>query len=125
MHPNSIMLTVEGAVLFSFFRRYSGNGSIRGPSGSSVTGIVPTGTYPCGDGSSVVIGGNSNTLFKRLTTVMGRRDMADDDAAYGSNELRVGNQTEIDAAITEWTLSQPNATAVCAVLDEVEVRTSV
>ena len=119
------MLTVEGAFLFSFFRRYSGNGSIRGPSGSSVTGIVPTGTYPCGDGSSVVIGGNSNTLFKRLTTVMGRRDMADDDAAYGSNELRVGNQTEIDAAITEWTLSQPNATAVCAVLDEVEVRTSV
>ena len=48
--------------------------------------------------------------------------MAADDESYGSNELRVAKQAEIDAAITEWTLSQPSATAVCTILDSVEVR---
>lgn len=59
---------------------------------------------------------------ERLTTSMGREDMAADDESYGSNELRVAKQAEIDAAITEWTLSQPSATAVCTILDSVEVR---
>jgi crotonobetainyl-CoA:carnitine CoA-transferase CaiB-like acyl-CoA transferase len=44
---------------------FDGNGVVRQPSGSTVTGIVPTNTYRCADSKYIVIGGNgdSGTLF--------------------------------------------------------------
>ena len=45
---------------------YSGAGLIRQPSGSTVTGIVPTNTYLCADNKYVIIGGNGESIFKRL-----------------------------------------------------------
>ena len=44
---------------------YDGAGVIREPSGSTVTGIVPTNTYLCADGKYVVIGGNGDSIYKR------------------------------------------------------------
>ena len=119
------------AVMEGVLPEYSGNGAVRGPSGSSVTGIVPTGTYPCGDGKDVVIGANSDTLFQRLAKLMGRGDMdtSDDEAGgteaarrkFGSNALRVENQAEIDASIAEWTREQPSAEAACEALNGAEI----
>ena len=57
---------------------YSGTGAIREPSGSTITGIVPTNTYNTKDGKSVVIGANSDSLFKRLMNKAGLHDMAED-----------------------------------------------
>ena len=37
---------------------HDGAGAVRGPSGSTLTGIVPTNTYLCSDGKHVVIGAN-------------------------------------------------------------------
>ena len=51
---------------------YSGTGEIRGASGTTITGIVPTNTYPCSDGKYVVIGGNGDSIFVRLMQAMGR-----------------------------------------------------
>ncbi|MEM7258599.1 MAG: CoA transferase, partial [Pseudomonadota bacterium] len=45
---------------------YSATGVIREPSGSTLTGIVPTNTYPCADDKYVVIGGNGDSIFQRL-----------------------------------------------------------
>jgi len=50
---------------------YDGAGVIREPSGSTVTGIVPTNTYRCNDGRFIVIGGNGDTIFQRLCWVIG------------------------------------------------------
>jgi crotonobetainyl-CoA:carnitine CoA-transferase CaiB-like acyl-CoA transferase len=90
---------------------YDGAGVIRGPSGSTVTGIVPTNTYPCADGKYVVIGANADPLFQRLMRAMGRDDMADD-PRFANNMGRVQHEAEIDAAIAQWMSVRDSAVAV-------------
>jgi crotonobetainyl-CoA:carnitine CoA-transferase CaiB-like acyl-CoA transferase len=48
---------------------------IRQPSGTTVTGIVPTNTYPCKDGKHVIIGGNGDSIYVRLMNAIGRSDL--------------------------------------------------
>jgi crotonobetainyl-CoA:carnitine CoA-transferase CaiB-like acyl-CoA transferase len=81
---------------------YDGAGVIRGPSGSTLTGIVPTNTYLCRDGTYVIIGGNADSIFQRLMRTAGRSDMADD-PRLATNMGRVAHEPEIDAAISAWT----------------------
>ena len=69
----SVFNLLEGIV-----PEYDGAGVVREPSGSTITGIVPTNTYLCSDGKHVVIGGNGDSIFKRLMAEAGRQDMADD-----------------------------------------------
>jgi len=83
---------------------YDGAGAVREPSGSTLTGIVPTNTYLCRDGKYVIIGGNGDSIFKRLMHTLGRPDMAEDMRLAG-NAGRVQHEREIDDAITAWTSS--------------------
>ena len=98
---------------------YDGAGVIREPSGSTITGIVPTNTYRCADGKFIIIGANGDSIFKRLCEKMGRPEMAQD-ARFASNAGRVENEEEIDAAITKWTGALDSMTAL-SMLDEVRV----
>jgi crotonobetainyl-CoA:carnitine CoA-transferase CaiB-like acyl-CoA transferase len=77
-------------------------GVVRERHGSTVSGIVPTNTYPCRDGKLVIIGGNGDSIFKRLMTVAGRPDLAVD-PRLAHNDGRVRHEQEIDAAISAWT----------------------
>ena len=52
---------------------YDGAGAVREPAGSTLTGIVPTNTYLCRDGKHVVIGGNGDSIYKRLMTAIRAR----------------------------------------------------
>lgn len=92
---------------------YSGTGEIRGASGTTITGIVPTNTYPCSDGRYVVIGANGDSIFVRLMRAMNRDDLADD-PALASNAGRVARQTMLDEAIADWTASLSAAEVVSA-----------
>jgi crotonobetainyl-CoA:carnitine CoA-transferase CaiB-like acyl-CoA transferase len=83
---------------------YDGAGVVREPSGSTLTGIVPTNTYVCRDGKYVIIGGNGDSIFRRLMRAAGRPDMAED-ARLANNAGRVTHEAEIDAAISAWTSS--------------------
>jgi len=80
---------------------YDGAGIVREPSGSTVTGIVPTNTYRCGDGRYIVIGGNGDSIFQRLMTAAGYTQMASD-PRLASNAGRVEHEAEIDAALAQW-----------------------
>jgi len=80
---------------------YDGNGVVREPSGSTVTGIVPTNTYRCRDGRYIVIGGNGDSIFKRLMEAAGYPEMACD-PRLASNPGRVEHEAEIDAALSNW-----------------------
>lgn len=80
---------------------YSGTGTVREPSGSTVTGIVPTNTYRCRDGRFIVIGGNGDSIFKRLMTVVGRNDLATDERLQ-SNQGRVQHESMIDEVLENW-----------------------
>ena len=80
---------------------YDGAGVIREPSGSTVTGIVPTNTYRCRDGKYVVIGGNGDSIFQRLMRAAGYAEMADD-PRLSNNQGRVEHEAEIDSALSSW-----------------------
>ncbi len=118
--------TVDVALYESVFNlleavvpEYDGAGAIREPSGSTVTGIVPTGTYRCRDGNYVIIGGNGDSIYKRLMHVTGRADLAEDPRLAG-NAGRVEHQQEIDTAITAWTATRDSRDAL-ARLEAAEV----
>jgi len=86
---------------------FDGAGEIRQPAGSTVTGIVPTNTYRCADGKYVIIGGNGDSIFKRLMTTAGRVDLAEDPRLV-KNPGRVENEAEIDGAIEAWCATLPS-----------------
>ncbi len=87
---------------------YDGAGVIREPSGSTVTGIVPTNTYRCADGKYVVIGGNGDSIFKRLMVAAGKAEMAED-PRLADNAGRVAHEPEIDQALAQWCENKTSA----------------
>ncbi len=98
---------------------FDGAGEIREPSGSTITGIVPTNTYLCRDGKHVVIGGNGDSIFKRLMLAIDRQDLADD-PELSSNPGRLVQEQLIDSAIAGWT-SANSSEAVIAALEQADV----
>lgn len=77
-------------------------GELRERTGSNLTGIVPSNTYPAGDGQHIVIGANADSIFKRLMETIGRPDLAND-AGLADNAGRAARAGELDAVIGEWT----------------------
>ncbi len=92
---------------------YSGAGVIREPAGTTVTGIVPTNTYRCADAKFVVIGGNGDSIFKRLMQAIGRDDYAED-PEMADNAGRVIHERAIDAAIAAWCTARESAEVISA-----------
>jgi crotonobetainyl-CoA:carnitine CoA-transferase CaiB-like acyl-CoA transferase len=90
---------------------YDGAGVVRQPSGTTVTGIVPTNTYKCADGKFLVIGGNGDSIFVRLMQAVGRADIAGDEK-YSTNANRVTHEQEIDKVLASWCSSLPLAEAM-------------
>ena len=98
---------------------FDGAGAIREPSGSTLTGIVPTNTYLCADDKHVVIGANGDSIYVRLMEAIERTDLAND-PKLSTNSGRVENQQEIDDAIASWTNSRAS-TQVMQILEDAEV----
>lgn len=110
----SVYNMMEGVV-----PEYSGAGVQREPSGSTLTGIVPTNTYRCRDDRYVVIGGNGNSIFKRLMAAAGREDLANDER-LAENSGRVEHEDEIDEVLQGWAL-QHDADDLLQLLQQAEV----
>jgi crotonobetainyl-CoA:carnitine CoA-transferase CaiB-like acyl-CoA transferase len=104
----SVYNLLEGVV-----PEYSGAGEIRQPSGSTITGIVPSNTYRCGDGKLVVIGANTKSMFERLMRTIGRDDLAEDER-LSENPGRVAHEDLIDGAIADWAATLPMDDALAA-----------
>jgi formyl-CoA transferase len=94
----------------SLLPEYSAFGAVREPAGSALPGIAPSNAYRCADGQ-VVIGGNGDSIFKRLMTAIGREDLGQDPLLSG-NAGRAARVDELDAAITAWTVQRPVAAVV-------------
>ena len=124
--PNNKGQVVDTAIYESVFNlmeavvpEYSGCGAIREPSGSTITGIVPTNTYVTSDDKHVIIGGNGDSIFKRLMKAIDQPGMAADER-FEDNIGRVEHEKEIDAAIEKWT-SEHTSEEVLSIMDEVSV----
>ncbi len=86
----------------SLLPEYDRLGHVRERSGAKLEGIVPSSTYVCRDGRYVIIGGNGDSIFRRLMGAIGRDDLARD-PRLAHNPGRVEHEAEIDAAIEGWT----------------------
>ena len=94
----------------SLLPEYSAFGAVREPAGSALPGIAPSNAYRCADGQ-VVIGGNGDSIFKRLMMAIGREDLGQDPLLAG-NAGRAARVDELDAAITAWTVQRPVSVVV-------------
>jgi formyl-CoA transferase len=90
----------------SLLPEYDALGYVRQPAGAALPGIVPSNTYACRDGRLIVIGGNSDAIYRRLMQAIGREDLAHDPELQ-HNPGRVARGAEIDAAISAWTGARP------------------
>jgi len=125
-NPGSSGQVIDTALFESVFNmlegvvpEFDGAGVIREPSGSTITGIVPTNTYSCADGKFIIIGANGDSICRRLCEKMGRSDMAED-PRLENNAGRVEHEAEIDAVIAGWTGSLESDTAL-QMLEEARV----
>ena len=125
------MLNLMEGIIPEFDRK----GVVRSPSGSSVTGIVPTGAYPCAPSAPsasadadadtsetrpeyVIIGANADSMYERLMQAMGRADLTGPE--FANNQHRVMRRIEIEDAIVAWTRERTRD-EVLRVLDQIGV----
>ncbi|GAA3796264.1 CaiB/BaiF CoA transferase family protein [Amycolatopsis tucumanensis] len=87
--------------------------------GGRMEGIAPSNAYECGDGASVVIAGNGDSIFRRYMLAIGRPDLADD-PGLADNAGRWARRDELDEAIGEWTRGL-DRDEVLKILDEAGV----
>ncbi len=118
--------TVDVAIFEAVFNlleavipEYSGAGEVRQPSGTTVTGIVPTNVYRSRDGKFLIIGGNGDSIYRRLMEAAGREDLAND-PALAHNPGRVAHQQQIDEAISAWCITE-DAASLLAKLEAARV----
>ncbi len=91
----------------SLLPEYSAFGAVREPAGSALPGIAPSNAYRCADGA-VLIGGNGDSIYRRLMDLIGRADLRDA-PDLASNDGRARRAAELDSAIGAWTAVRPLA----------------
>lgn len=89
---------------------YDAYGTVRQRTAGNLPGVVPSGIYPSQDGS-VMIAGNSSSVFGRLMTAVGRADLAAD-PELANGDKRFAREAELDGAISDWTSVRPTAVVV-------------
>ncbi len=103
----------------SVLPEYGMFGLVRERTGASLPGIVPSNTYISRDNKYVVIGANSDSIFKRMMHAIGRSDLAED-PALAHNDGRVARTAEIELVISGWVAAN-DLERVLEVLEKAEV----
>ncbi len=92
------------AFMESLLPEYALAGHTRERTGGILPRIAPSGAYPCSDGM-VIIGANQDTLFARLSKMVGT-DWASD-PRFATHDARGEHQTELDNMLSDWTRTRP------------------
>ncbi|WP_332682924.1 CaiB/BaiF CoA transferase family protein [Bosea sp. (in: a-proteobacteria)] len=90
------------AVMESLVTEYDQTGYVRERTGAILPFVAPSNVYPTKDGVFVLIAANQDGVFRRLTEVMGRPELASD-PRFANHTARGERQAELDALIAEWT----------------------
>ena len=107
------------SVMESLVPDYEAFGVTRERLGGRVEGIAPSNAYACRDGGSVIIAGNSDSIFARFMRLIGRTDLAEA-SDLRDNAGRWARRDELDEAIATWT-SARSAVSVLAALAAAQV----
>ncbi|MFD3807636.1 CaiB/BaiF CoA transferase family protein [Streptomyces sp. NPDC058611] len=90
------------AYMESLLPEWEVGGYQRERTGPVLPNVAPSNVYPTADGAVVLIAANQDTVFRRLTEVMDRTDLAED-PKYATHTARGAHQGELDDLITTWT----------------------
>ncbi len=90
------------ALMESALPDYDKTGFVRERTGTILPRIAPSNTYPTRDGKWVIIGGNADSVFRRLAACMGQPELADD-PRFSTHQARGEHQELLDDLIAEWT----------------------
>lgn len=90
---------------------YGALGLVRQPTGSSVPTTAPSNAYRAKDGAWVIIGANSDPLWRTLSRLMGAPALADD-PRFVDNRARVANRRALDGLIGDWVATLPSDEAI-------------
>jgi crotonobetainyl-CoA:carnitine CoA-transferase CaiB-like acyl-CoA transferase len=77
-------------------------GNVAGREGNRYLRAAPNSVYPTGDGEWLALAANGQSIFRRLTALMGRPELADD-PRFATNQARTANGAELDRLIEAWT----------------------
>jgi formyl-CoA transferase len=100
----------------SLITEFDKTGYIRERTGAILPHVAPSNVYPTNDGSMVLIAGNQDTVFGRLTQAMGRPELAKD-PEYSTHAARGRNQKQLDDLIGQWTRTK-NPTELLELMSE-------
>lgn len=107
------------SLMESTLPEYDRFGVVRERTGTMLPGVAPSNTYKCADGRYIVIGGNSDSIYKRFMNMIGRPDMAEDER-FKTNSGRAKHAGNIDGVIEEWT-SRLGLEEALQMLDQAQV----
>ena len=110
----SVLSMMEGML-----PEYGALGKIKAPTGGAIATAAPSNAYPSADGQWVLIAANSEPLFAKLMTLIGRPELIGA-PGYSNNVERVANATHLDAMIGEWS-SGRDSDRLVALLDESDI----
>jgi formyl-CoA transferase len=94
------------SLLEGMLPEYALDGRVRQPVGAAIPTAAPTNTYRCADGKFLCIAGNSDPIFARLMTAIGRPGLGTD-PAYATNADRCARREALDAVIGGWATTLP------------------
>jgi succinyl-CoA---D-citramalate CoA-transferase len=90
------------ALMESTIPEYVLAGQVRGRTGTVLPFVAPSNIYPTRDDDYVLIAGNADNVFRRLSKALGHPEWAEDER-YATHHARGENMEELDAMISEWT----------------------
>lgn len=102
---------------------YHRAGNVRERGGDKNPYIVPSSSFPTADDRWVVLSANTEVLWRRLSGVIGRPELAGDER-FATLDARCGHADELYAILEEWT-SARRADEVVRVCDEADVPAAV
>jgi formyl-CoA transferase len=101
------------SMMESLIPDYQAYGVDRQRVGGRMEGIAPSNAYLCGDGASIVVAGNGDSIFQRYMHTIGRPDLARDPSLQ-TNAGRWARREELDQAIGTWAGELDAADALAA-----------
>ena len=113
----SVLSMLEGIL-----PEYGATGKIRAPAGSRLPAAAPSNAYLTADGDWILIGANSDGLFRTLCDLMQQPDLVSDPRFVGNVE-RIAHIDEIDEIIGAWVVKGTTDTRLAA-LREVGIPSS-
>lgn len=96
------------AMMESCLTEYAKLGVVRERTGTILPGVAPSNIYQTADGKWAVIAANAENVFRRLVSVIGVPDLANDER-FRTHEARGENMEALDDLIGEWARQCPMA----------------